>query len=154
MDMNWTEQAARAAEYASDEMFHEHRGAMRWKGAIAIFGNDGYRQDERSRIQVEVLRQLLEECGVEEFGFAVDDRPVVDGQAVSERSRGYSWAMIVEDAEIVAGVDDLHQMVWEAHRIAHSAVVTDPLYAEWRKVQDASFGTPPANADEIGSDSE
>ena len=54
---NMDRQAKFAAEYACEHQFHVHRGVTEWEGGItSIFGNDGYRQDPRTRRLVEVLR--------------------------------------------------------------------------------------------------
>lgn len=106
--------ARAAAEAAYDHHFKQHRGAMERGGATFLFGNDGYRQDETTRIQVEVLRQLLDEMGVKELAFATDDRE--DGE---DGDVGYTWAMLVnEPLPDRVDVHDLHETVWEAWRVA------------------------------------
>ena len=116
--------AALAAEHAFDERHKDHRGVMRWHQFVAIFGNDGYRQVEAVRTQVEVLRQLLEEAGIQELAFGLDERKEWSGKPVS--SVGYTWALLVRSDNL----SGLHRMVWEAHRIAHGFKRGDRLFGK------------------------
>jgi hypothetical protein len=70
-----------------DDCFEAHRGAFWWEKAkrVAVaFGNDGYRQDGRARLEVEALRRLLVHWGGKELGFATNSED------------GYSWALACE----------------------------------------------------------
>ena len=53
------------------------------EGVTAIFSNNGHDQDERTRLEMTVLRQFLDEEGVPELGFGTD-------------AGGYTWVMIIE----------------------------------------------------------
>lgn len=124
MESNWNELASRAAEHANDTLFEDHRGVMKWHGQVVIFGNDGYRQDERARLEVDLLRQHLSEAGIAELGFGLDERGEREDQ-------GYTWAMVVESDDL----DALHRMVWESNRVAIGAKADDGLYRAFRKIQ-------------------
>jgi hypothetical protein len=81
---DWGAEAAAAARHVYDELFEAPRGAILWgQGVVAIFGNDGYSDDETRR-EVENLRRKLTAAGVEELGFGKDS--ALDP---------YSWALLV-----------------------------------------------------------
>jgi hypothetical protein len=109
--------AVQAAQYATDNLFEEHRGAMRWKGQVAIFGNDGY-ETEETKLEVTILRQHLEEKGIQELGFGVADD-------------GYTWAMIV-DSENLDLLKGLVVASWEA---AKGLDPNDPWTRAFKKAQ-------------------
>ena len=83
-------------------MFPAHRGAFPWQepGCAVAFGNDGYGQSQEARNEVQRLRELCEEEGLDILGFGLD--PDDD----------YTWVMLVgtDDADLL---DDL---VWQACR--------------------------------------
>jgi hypothetical protein len=83
-DLDWDAEAARAANYISEHNFSAHRGAIPWRqqGVVAIFGNDGYATDDRSKREVELVRQKLPVIRAQELGFGVDS------------TKGYSWVML------------------------------------------------------------
>jgi hypothetical protein len=83
-DLDWHLEAARAANFISEHNFSAHRGAMRWRqrAVVAIFGNDGYAIDDRSKREVELVRQKLPVIRARELGFGVDS------------TKGYSWVML------------------------------------------------------------
>jgi hypothetical protein len=82
----WLDMQKLVDRLASD-CFEAHRGVFWWqqkKRVAVVFGNDGYRQDNRSRLEVEALRRLLAHWGGKELGFATDSET------------GYSWALACE----------------------------------------------------------
>src|SRR5687768_5504363 len=117
--MDLKELATKAAVYANSDRFEDHRGAMVSHGYTAVFGNDGYTQDEDTGTEVEVLRQLLDEAGIAEVAFAIEP----DGK--------YSWALLVRSDDVAA----LQNMIWRAHGIAKGLSADDPLYKVFKKVQ-------------------
>src|SRR5262245_9935949 len=84
------------------ECFEAHRGAFWWHEdrRIAIaFGNDGYAQDERARLEVRALRELLPGLGGRELAFA------------TESEGGYGWALACEIPEEL-GPENLEAALW------------------------------------------
>jgi len=80
------EQAVRAANYLHEKHFEAHRGAVLWKpGIVAVFGNDGYFQDERTRKEVDIVRKKLQDARLKEIAFGTDS---IEG--------GYTWALLVQ----------------------------------------------------------
>jgi hypothetical protein len=81
---DWDSEAVRAANQISVHNLSGHRGALRWRraGVVAIFGNDGYAIDDRSKHEVELVRRKLQVIRADELGFGVDS------------TRGYSWALL------------------------------------------------------------
>jgi hypothetical protein len=130
--------ARQAAEFAADNLFHVHRGTFRWCGYAAIFGNDGYARDERSRLQVDILRQYLDEAGIEEVAFGLDERTVDpdDGTPIEADDRGYTWAMLVRPRNAGAPLPDLHELVWRACEAAGNGA-TDPEFQSYRRAQES-----------------
>jgi hypothetical protein len=121
-DMDRT--AAGIAATIKETLFEAHRGAIPtpFHGILAAFGNDGYTQDERTRAEVERVRELLKAEGIEELGFGVD----------AEES--YTWVLLAKTDD----VDLLNRIVWTAHRetwggdnpvqeqIAHTTILDAP----------------------------
>jgi hypothetical protein len=110
---DWTEQAKLVVNRLTEDFFAAHRGAVPWrKGIIAIFGNDGYSSDERTKKEVAWLRQNLADLHAEEVAFATDEE-------------GYSWVLLVRPrpCDVEAGrqlqMDLLEAAVWRAWRVAH-----------------------------------
>ena len=95
-------QATIAADAVAEQHFDVHRGAMTTElhfgePAIVLFGNDSYARDERTRRQVELVRDALVRYGIRILGFGVD----------TEES--YSWAILVDSED-----EDLGDLVWAA----------------------------------------
>jgi hypothetical protein len=81
-----SEEAVRAANYLHEQHFEAHRGAVLWKpGIVALFGNDGYLQDERTRNEVDIVRKKLQAARIKEIAFGTDS---VEG--------GCTWALLFE----------------------------------------------------------
>jgi hypothetical protein len=84
----WNEVAAGLARHVRGDSSPAHRGALMLTSpadntaVAALFGNDDYAGDERSRRAAEFLRAQLCEAGVEELGFGLSD----DGEA---------WALLI-----------------------------------------------------------
>ena len=77
--------ASAVADQISREMFPPHRGVIEVRNpfggrCLAAFGNDGYRQDERTRAYVD---SLLEELGRLNPVLGIDS------------DEGYTWAIVV-----------------------------------------------------------
>jgi hypothetical protein len=96
--IDWDAEAVATANCVRKHMFDAHRGAMlgrqigtlgRQLGIGAIFGNDNFSQDARSRNEVDTVRSKLAEMGVKILGFGVSD-PIYD-----EDAPGLNWAILV-----------------------------------------------------------
>ena len=104
MNIDWNEQAAKAARYVSEEMQAALRGAMKWHRQYAVvFGNDGDPDEPESipAVEVEMLRNMLQDLPdrAEEVGFA---------------KHHDTWAMIVKLRYLRPdSVKDLHDSVWQ-----------------------------------------
>jgi len=86
MSSDRSEEAVQAANYLHEKHFELHRGAVLWEpGVVAIFGNDGYLQEERTRNEVDIVRKKLQDARLKEVGFGIDS---VEG--------GYTWALLFE----------------------------------------------------------
>lgn len=78
--------ATAVADQISREMFPPHRGVIEARNpfggcrCLAAFGNDGYRQDERTRVYVDAL---LAELGYHDPVLGIDS------------DEGYTWAIVV-----------------------------------------------------------
>src|SRR5438552_2955192 len=81
--------AAALAVYARRKLEDVNRGALliRCIGdgnmIAAVFGNDNYRNDEKVRQEVSLVRQSLREAGIGELGFGTSHD-------------GYSWTLLVK----------------------------------------------------------
>lgn len=105
--LSWDGKAQMLATFMAEKFHRIHRGAA-WlhEGEIVVvFGNDGYSQDERARLEVELLRQPIADAEMKEIGFGLDALAVDD--------YGYTWAMLVETNDI----EFLRAAVWDAWRI-------------------------------------
>jgi hypothetical protein len=120
----------------ASDCFEAHRGSFWWdeKRRIAIaFGNDGYREDRRARLEVEAVRRLLAHWGGKELGFA------------TESEFGYSWALACEvtskvTPDIVEGVlwrawDDLSTQKEEGKKLGlDEAACHERLTLNWDEI--------------------
>jgi hypothetical protein len=95
----WDRKAVAAANLLHDQHFEEHRGAKLCPdlqgGVSVVFGNDGW-EDDRTKQQVELLRQYLGAAQIEELGFGV--------------AQEYTWAILCRTQDI----DSLRGAVWGA----------------------------------------
>jgi len=92
----------KAANIIGEMLCEAHRGAIKCRSGLSIvFANDGYKGNDRSKLEVDLLRQRLEDSAVAElaFGFC---------------PAGYTWVMLVDSGN-TAQLDD---GVWEATLIA------------------------------------
>jgi hypothetical protein len=85
--------AKAVAEHINRHMFQPHRGVIEVRNpfggsCIAAFGNDGYRQDERTRAYVDAL---LEELGRLHPVLGLDS------------DEGYTWAIVVPMDDLFLG---------------------------------------------------
>lgn len=102
-DLNKTAKAA--ANYVNKCLFHRHRGVIDCDDKFVIFGNDGY-EDSRCQEQVDLMRQVLAENGLERSEFGVNDG-------------GYSWAFVVFNYEQKPiDIRTLEQQLWECRQQA------------------------------------
>jgi hypothetical protein len=110
MSSDRSEEGIQAANYLHEEHFESHRGAVLWEpGVVVIFGNDGYSQDERTRKEVELVREKLRAAKIKEIGFGTD---TAEG--------GYTWALLVEVD------DDKYQT--EAGQKLHRVMLTNSFF--------------------------
>jgi hypothetical protein len=92
-----------AAEFASCFLMNQHRGVVDCGDHFVIYGNDGYKNDPRSRREAEMV--------VEELA---DGNPVL---GVSDE--GYTWAVVVTDyRRPTFDPERLAKMVWNAWMLA------------------------------------
>ncbi len=81
--------ASAVADHISREMFPPHRGVIEVRNpfggcrCLAAFGNDGYRQNERTRAYVDALQAVLVEQGLWDVQLGIDS------------DEGYTWAILV-----------------------------------------------------------
>lgn len=93
---DWNQYAARLATKIGTELIKAHRGVILLPDHryYAVFGNDGYGQDEKSRREVEVFRRrtFSGERDREEVAFATsEDFPRIEG------AEGYTWVLIMRE---------------------------------------------------------
>lgn len=99
--LEWNADAQDCARCQHDEAFSAHRGVVEWGATYVIFGNDGFLQDHRTRAQVSILKQKLQDAGIAELGFGLDMR------SEDEADRGYTWALVTDQtAPYGDGLDD------------------------------------------------
>ncbi len=108
---SWKREAEIAATFCSTHQFPVHRGAILWcPGVTVIFGNDGYVPEEdqpmteaheRTRVEVENLRDSLRNQKIEQLAFATNED-------------GYTWTLLVRCADARAMTD----LVWECYPIS------------------------------------
>jgi hypothetical protein len=111
-----TTTACRLAAKIGRDLFQAHRGVLsRSDGRLIIFGNDGYRQDQRSRQEVELLRGKLHDGGFTEEGFGTDP------------ADGYTWVLIV--AAPKAHSEDRAGVAF--HLLYCAAEAEDLLWGAW-----------------------
>ena len=105
--LGWKGKAQMLANVTAEKFQHIHRGAawLHEGEVVVVFGNDGYSQDVRARLEVELLRQQIADAEMTEIGFVLNTLPVDDC--------GYTWAMLVETNDI----ELLRTAVWDAWRI-------------------------------------
>lgn len=114
---DWNQYAARLAPLIRKQIFEAHRGVFVLPDHryYAVFGNDGYGSDERSKREVELFRsKVLEgERDREEVGFGTD-----------AENKNYTWVLIIRDKEEESpGVASLM-----------AKVMTDTLWDVWAEV--------------------
>lgn len=122
------ERAKLAADYLGEFEHHRHRGVNDYNHELVFFGNDGYEQDERSRYEVEKLREMLAEEELEVRGFGLSDG-------------GYTWALICdaprlftpEQAATLPQGKDITRNLKVATRLRNALVdrLTQGLYKAW-----------------------
>jgi hypothetical protein len=117
MSSDRSEEAVQAANYLHEKHFELHRGAVLWEpGVVAIFGNDGYLQEERTRKEVDIVRKKLQAARLKEVAFGTDS---VEG--------GYTWALLFE----VAGEEYQTQVGRKFHRVMLTNSFFDLVWDAW-----------------------
>lgn len=81
--MDYNQTAAHFANVAVELLFSTRYGHLDGDHYAAVFSNNGYTEDEKTRLEVSVFRQFLEEAGVKELGFGLDES-------------GYTWVMMLD----------------------------------------------------------
>lgn len=96
-------QANIAAEFAGNFLMNRHRGVIDCGDHFVVFGNDGYKNDPRSRREAELVMEALG-----------DGTPVL---GVSDE--GYTWAVVVTEYQRPTfDPDRLEKAVWNAWMLA------------------------------------
>jgi hypothetical protein len=91
------------AEFVGTFLMPQHRGVLDCGDHFLIFGNDGYRNDPRSRREAEIMLQHLQ-----------DDSPTL-----GVNKEGYTWANVVTDYERATfDQESLVECAWDAWRTA------------------------------------
>lgn len=117
--MNFDAEAKRIANFVVARRQREHRGVvpLRDAGTAALFGNDNYVQDERTREQVRLLFEAACEAGIQILGFATDD---VEHTA---------WALVVRSDDLDWLKARLHDAFFQSYHIYSGqwSVDSEPL---------------------------
>lgn len=85
---NWSEFVSALALYARSKLTTVERGTLLIRcttdGSLiaAVFGNDGYLRDNKSRREADMVRRRVKEMSVAELGFALSPD-------------GHTWALLV-----------------------------------------------------------
>ena len=98
------------ANFVSESLFANHRGIIDIDDGFVVYGNDGYNQDQRSRNEVEIVRERLKDLGLPEPVFGVDE------------AEGYTWVLVY-----------FHEVV-SSHREELFDVVNTIVQDAWGKV--------------------
>jgi hypothetical protein len=104
------------ADHISREMFPPHRGVIEVRNpfggcrCLAAFGNDGYRQDARTRAYADALLAALADQGLWDAQLGIDS------------DEGYTWAILVP-------LDD------DEAAMLFQAAIEDELYAQFREAR-------------------
>jgi hypothetical protein len=94
------------ANYLHTHHNEAHRGAILYcPERTVVFGNDGYGSEDnlndanrRSRNEVKLMREMVNELGIEELGFAVSDN-------------FYTWVLLVDSNDTYK----LNELVWDCY---------------------------------------
>jgi hypothetical protein len=118
----WREFATDLALYARTKLFETHRGAVLVRRTsdgnvvAAVFGNDNYAFDGRSRREVELIRQQIRKGSLAELGFGLS-------------TDGYSWAILVE-----ADQHTCQTVVGKAFQVEMArATLEEAVWDAWRR---------------------
>jgi hypothetical protein len=116
---NWPAEAARAAMYAAEKHASDHHGAIHWGDSkiAAVFGNDGYCDNDASQVVVGLVREQLREAGIRVLAFGLDDS-------------GNTWTLLVESNDL----EDLHAVASAAWKVASES---NPDDLEWHYSRDS-----------------
>jgi len=106
--------AVTAANYIKAFHFPAHRGVFEIDLGFIVFGNDGYSQSERAKMEVKIVRERLKALDLPEPAFGVDE------------ANGYSWALVYfpvtlfhksppQFRNLLVRADEI---VWEAWKVA------------------------------------
>jgi hypothetical protein len=99
--------ASVGAEFVSKLLFPLHRGVLDCGDHFVIFGNDGYKDDPRSRREAEIILQHFHE-----------ESPIL-----GTNEDGYSWAIVLTDYQRSRfDRKKLEKLVWEAWATACAEV--------------------------------
>lgn len=129
---SWEEEAEIAANYLGNHHFSAHRGAILWTSNVtAVFGNDGYSSNisgdseatQRTRKEVEGLKQKLLQLGTEELAFELSPD-------------GYSWVVLVKSDN----AKELNDLVWDCYPSGSSS--NNSQYEEAAKRLRSYWDTP------------
>jgi hypothetical protein len=116
--------ARAAAEYVNHFLYASHRGAYRTHDAVIVYGNDGYKQDARSQVEVEAVRKHLDQSSdLLTKGYPPEFATSEDG---------YSWVLMFRDYSQQweeRMVDELKELVWGAWDTACKARGSNPVEA-------------------------
>jgi hypothetical protein len=103
----------------NEEMFQCHQGvfALRESGllrdVLVIFGNDSFRKDRRTRVEVELMRGQLGRLHLKELAFDVDPKDGCTWVLLVSRATS-SLQTIENDFEFLSRVDDVVHQAWHS----------------------------------------
>ncbi|HUY34121.1 MAG TPA: hypothetical protein VMV69_15340 [Pirellulales bacterium] len=106
--MNYNARAKRIANYIHSRRLESHRGVMPLPepGVSALFGNDDYSGDGRTRELVRRLFEVAHDAGYEVLGFATND---------GADDAGCSWAVVLSTDQLDWLKARLHDAFFESH---------------------------------------
>lgn len=102
--------AVTAADYIKAFHYPIHRGVFEIDLGFIVFGNDGYTGDNRTKREVQIVRERLKALGLPEPEFGVDS------------SEGWTWALVffpvkafhASPPEFRRLIEAANEIVWES----------------------------------------
>lgn len=106
--------AVTAADYIRAFHYPIHRGVFEIDLGFIVFGNDGYSDDNRTKREVQIVRERLKSLGLPEPDFGIDS------------TDGCSWGLVffpvkefrLSPPEFRRLIEAANEIVWEAWGVA------------------------------------